>query len=476
MKLDCPPKNLRTQPRHWRTQVKLLVAMAGCVMAVNSSGVTINVVQGWNLLGNSEISAVDVASRLNDATTVVTVWKWNKALNKWAFYTPSMTSADLAVYAQSKGYDVLANIASKEGYWVNAVKTASLTDPQAVPSNGGNPTVVLLESDLVLGWNLSASADSKTPAQLNAGLSSSLGAAGKSIATQWAWDAGTTRWKFFAPSLAALGGTVLADYITSKTYATFDTVIGPQDGFWLNVSAVSGGNTGGSGGTTPPPVLMLTDTGITASQCYAAGSNVLTSCTSASAIALNASQDGMLGRDVSTPDAADGKLGLSYSSVPNPAGGSFAVTECVIDNITGLTWEGKTATGTRAGSATFTNYDNTAQAQFWNGSAYVNPTQTDIDAASNAVGYKNAVNASALCGYTDWRLPTADELQSLVDYSVAYPGPTIDGTWFPNTPSYCWYWSASPYAGGASGAWFVFFFSGVTPHANLDKRTHANPG
>ncbi|TXT33141.1 MAG: hypothetical protein FD135_5549, partial [Comamonadaceae bacterium] len=141
-------------------------------------------------------------------------------------------------------------------------------------------------------------------------------------------------------------------------------------------------------------VSPLTDTGITASQCYAAGSNVLTSCTSAAAMALNDMQDGMLGRDVTTPDNADGKLGFSYSTVPNPAGGSFAVTECVKDNISGLTWEGKTATGPRAGSLAYTNYDNTAAAQGWFG---LNPTPAQIDAATNAVGYKNAVNASALC-------------------------------------------------------------------------------
>ncbi|MDD5030948.1 MAG: DUF1566 domain-containing protein, partial [Rhodoferax sp.] len=212
------------------------------------------------------------------------------------------------------------------------------------------------------------------------------------------------------------------------------------------------------------PVNLLTDTGITASQCYTAGSNVLSSCTSATALALNNQQDGMLGRDVTTPNNADGKLGLSYSTVPNPAGGNFAMTECVKDNITGLTWEGKTSTGLRAGSAAYSNYDNTAQAQFWNGTAYVNPTQTDIDAATNAVGYKNAVNASALCGYTDWRLPSVDELQSLVDYSVAANGPTIDTTWFPNTPASRGYWTASPYVsyawGVSFGAWGVGFYDG----------------
>jgi hypothetical protein len=64
-------------------------------------------------------------------------------------------------------------------------------------------------------------------------------------------------------------------------------------------------------------------------------------------------------------------------------------------------------------------------------------------------------------------LPTADELQSLVDYSVGYPGPTIDATWFPNTPATSGYWSASPYAGDAAGAWGVVFYDGVVGYFNL---------
>lgn len=232
----------------------------------------------------------------------------------------------------------------------------------------------------------------------------------------------------------------------------------------LLVACGGGGGGGGSGSTvtTPPATAkLLTDTGITAAQCYAAGSDALVSCTSAAAIALNSSQDGMIGRDVTTPAAVDGKLGFSYSTV-----GSHPLTDCVKDNITGLTWEGKTATGTRAGSATFTYYDNTAAAQRWNGSAFVNPSQTDIDTVTNAVGYKNAVNASALCGYSDWRLPTVDELQSLVDYSVGSPGPAIDTTWFPNTTN--WYWAVSPDANDASGAWVVDFRDGYVYTAGRD--------
>lgn len=223
--------------------------------------------------------------------------------------------------------------------------------------------------------------------------------------------------------------------------------------------------------TTPPASTgRLTDTGATASQCYQAGSDVLVSCTSAAAIALNDKQDGMIGRDVSSPDNADGKLGFSYSRV-----GSYSIEECVRDNITGLTWEGKTASGWRAGSNIYTNYDSTTAAQIYtytgSSSSDVVPTQAQVDAPDNAVGYKNAVNASALCGYTDWRLPTVAELQSLVDYSVSYPGPTIDSNWFPNT-SRSNYWSATTFSDYVFCAWGVDFVNGGVSGSSVRGNTY----
>lgn len=62
-------------------------------------------------------------------------------------------------------------------------------------------------------------------------------------------------------------------------------------------------------------------------------------------------------------------------------------------------------------------------------------------------------------GGSGWRLPTKKELLTLVDYSVAPPGPTIDVTAFPDTPAGS-YWSISPLAASVPGRWFVDFAHG----------------
>ena len=63
--------------------------------------------------------------------------------------------------------------------------------------------------------------------------------------TVWKWIAAQSAWAFHAPSLAAQGGTVLADYAASKGYQLLTSIAGGE-GFWVNakqtgsVSVLSG--------------------------------------------------------------------------------------------------------------------------------------------------------------------------------------------------------------------------------------------
>ncbi|MCX8521571.1 MAG: DUF1566 domain-containing protein, partial [Rhodoferax sp.] len=164
-----------------------------------------------------------------------------------------------------------------------------------------------------------------------------------------------------------------------------------------------------------------------------------------------------------TVTSSNAKLKVNpYSLVANASGGFYDKTECVKDNSTGLFWEGKTASGSRAGTNTYTNFDGTGTDQKGDGS---NATQAEIDASTNSIGYVNAVNTAALCGFTDWRRPTYGELYGIADTSQR---PSIDNAWFPYTQSRS-YWSSSPWDGFPH---LVFLVSFVGDPQGYQLRSH----
>jgi hypothetical protein len=67
--------------------------------------------------------------------------------------------------------------------------------------------------------------------------------------------------------------------------------------------------------------------------------------------------------------------------------------------------------------------------------------------------YVKGVNSVGYCGYKDWRMPTRQELTSIVDFGRI--NPTIDINHFPNTQSDR-FWTYSN-AGNGSQAWDVGF-------------------
>lgn len=83
------------------------------------------------------------------------------------------------------------------------------------------------------------------------------------------------------------------------------------------------------------------------------------------------------------------------------------------------------------------------------GEAKMYTWQQALDAAA-------ALNRRGYAGHRDWRVPTIDELKTLIDQS-GYP--TINQLAFPNTPPQ-WYWSSSAYANYPTDAWGVHFSSG----------------
>ena len=115
----------------------------------------------------------------------------------------------------------------------------------------------------------------------------------------------------------------------------------------------------------------------------------------------------------------------------------------------GQSWNGSTCTGTAAIAT-------------WQGAlqlaADINSDGSDADNDGQP----------GFAGYTDWRLPNRNELESIVEESCW--SPAINAAVFPGTPS-SWFWSSSPYAYDSDNAWYVNFNYGYVV-ANGKIGTH----
>jgi hypothetical protein len=187
-------------------------------------------------------------------------------------------------------------------------------------------------------------------------------------------------------------------------------------------------------------------------------------------------QDAESGRDRIAPGDGDGRAGFSFRKLD--AGGAPLADQsvpyatlpwaCLEDRVTGLTWEVKTSDGgLRDKKWRFSWYSSGGLRQgLQNGMA--NGGTCDAGAGCDTEAYVAAVNAAALCGKRDWRLPGRAELMSLVDYGAA-TAPLVDTAFLPEAAAEPW-WSATPNWTGH--AWTVDFATGAS-HVERTEIAHA---
>jgi len=134
---------------------------------------------------------------------------------------------------------------------------------------------------------------------------------------------------------------------------------------------------------------------------------------------------------------------------------------CVLDQFTGLVWEAKSETSGLHDSRNTYSWFNPDE-----------PVGEELDyrgkpdggecsgSACDTTAFVQAVNASAYCGFTDWRMPTRDELGSISDPRKTRTPPSINTTYFPLTQSEE-YWSANDYQFHWNSAWLWSFGNGL---------------
>ena len=158
------------------------------------------------------------------------------------------------------------------------------------------------------------------------------------------------------------------------------------------------------------------------------------------------------GRPISHADTLDIKTPHSYTKLDahdNDLPDSASSWVMVRDNTTGLIWEVKTD------DESFHDRDNKYTWYDVNPLVNCGNAGTPGD-GTDTTDFIDALNSSNFGGYSDWRLPSQEELATIIDHGRS--NPAIDTGYFPNTQGSD-YWSSTT-GDYAEDAWLVSFHGG----------------
>lgn len=198
-----------------------------------------------------------------------------------------------------------------------------------------------------------------------------------------------------------------------------------------------------------PGSIKINDTGILWGGNYPDGNNI--TCIGETI----AQQDCSIGRDAEAAAASlvkigDGHSGFDFTKLDSNGMPLADQTQdyltqpwaCVRDNHTGLVWETKTDDNG------IHDKDNTYR---WGGKT-ARLTKVFGDQYNDWNSLVDGSNNETLCGFSDWRIPSKEELHSIVNYDTI--DPSIDTDYFPNVSS-SGNWSASAVSDNSTRAWMV---------------------
>jgi hypothetical protein len=265
---------------------------------------------------------------------------------------------------------------------------------------------------------------------------------------------------------------IIDDRQALQTFAIAPLTSAPEDiTFTLRVTDMQNNQVEDSLTVTvlPLPIQPLNDSGViqqaTATGIFSTHQN------------LYPGQDGQRGQDIIhahnlSAKAGRGDQGFDFTrldAIGDEVDDPSQPWRCVRDNITGLIWEAKSAPATgdlHDNQHTYSWFQEENNGGFEGDGVGVNTMCSLTNCNTSA--YIAQVNTQGLCNFRDWRLPTHEELMSIVHFGKT-DGVQIDTTYFPNTTALLappvWYWTRESSADGISGigaqnAWAIDFSSG----------------